>query len=350
MSLKARDTYECTPLHWAASCYNEHCITRANRCVRLLLDHGAPVNARDENGSTPLNTACKYKWTADIVSMLICAGADINARDRCGFTPLQTACLHRHNHVAQTLIAAGAYVNMATMDGFTLLHMDGLYECGIVDKVIACGAYVNATSRWGDTPLHTACKCGTARDVTLLVNAGANIRVSNDEGCTPLMVAVQARNWETTVALFQLGAPAPTRNLRDFLATCLKLPYIQLRPYITSGIAEISPSSLDVKILFDAVRTGSVFLLRTLFRLGESPFCVNAYERTLLHVACMRQTEKLQDVLLTLVEAGISVHAHDKFGMTPLRSSTSEAKKHLLSLGAHVHPCCAPLLHGVNWF
>ena len=51
--------------------------------VRLMLDHGADVNAVDPLGRTPLMyAAASDLLPLDVVKLLIERGADVNAKDR----------------------------------------------------------------------------------------------------------------------------------------------------------------------------------------------------------------------------------------------------------------------------
>jgi len=55
-------------------------------CVRLLVQAGANVNARDNDGNTPLHET----FLTDVEEELLRLGADVNARNGDGETPIFT--------------------------------------------------------------------------------------------------------------------------------------------------------------------------------------------------------------------------------------------------------------------
>ena len=65
------------------------------------------INARDENGSTPLHLAAAT-GNNEILWMLINQGANINTRDIDGFTPMELAAQKEHTAVVQLLQGMGA--------------------------------------------------------------------------------------------------------------------------------------------------------------------------------------------------------------------------------------------------
>jgi ankyrin repeat protein len=66
-------------------------ISRAKvEIVRLLIDHGVDVTAKDKSLSTPLHLASSL-GIPEIVQLLIERGADITARDASRRTPLHLA-------------------------------------------------------------------------------------------------------------------------------------------------------------------------------------------------------------------------------------------------------------------
>ena len=58
--------------------------------VKQHLAAGADVNAKDQNGKTPLHYAA-WKGHKEIAELLIANEADVNAKNHLGFTPLDKA-------------------------------------------------------------------------------------------------------------------------------------------------------------------------------------------------------------------------------------------------------------------
>ena len=132
--------------------------------VRLLLDSGANIEARDEDGETPLMMAASYGQT-EIFNLLVDRGAKVNIRDRRGMTPL---------------IAAACACALATMNG--------TYE--IMKILLEKGANVNARSHDGRTALMMA--AGSPDDpvsVKLLLSKGADPAAKDNQGETAITFA-----------------------------------------------------------------------------------------------------------------------------------------------------------------
>lgn len=93
--------------------------------IKLLIASGANVNARDENGNTPLHQASMsfrgFTDLPEIIRILIAAGAKVDARNNEGATPLMRAASCNAVENAEALIAAGADVNAKDNGGGTPL-------------------------------------------------------------------------------------------------------------------------------------------------------------------------------------------------------------------------------------
>lgn len=89
------------PVHYAASG------PEGEPVLRLLLDAGAPVNARSPNGTTPLMMAARYGSEAS-VDLLLARGADATARNQLDLSAADFAQLDGREALAARLKRSAA--------------------------------------------------------------------------------------------------------------------------------------------------------------------------------------------------------------------------------------------------
>jgi hypothetical protein len=141
--------------------------------VKLIIDDGADINAKNIDGMTLLMYA-SLRGHLETVRTLIVKGADVNAKKNDGVTSLMYASLGGHLEIVQALLAKGADVNAKKNDGITALLVatkSGKPE--VVQALLAKGADVNAKSRGGWTALTIASVNALDRVEKLLKEAGA---------------------------------------------------------------------------------------------------------------------------------------------------------------------------------
>ena len=101
MSAQHRTWHEVTLLHDMAQSGD---VAKA----RLLLDHGAAIDAvEEEYRSTPLGLAARWGQRR-LVELLLARGADPNAAGAAWSTPLAWARKKGHAEIERMLVAAGA--------------------------------------------------------------------------------------------------------------------------------------------------------------------------------------------------------------------------------------------------
>ena len=124
---------------------------------------------------TPLTWAIRYRVAPEIVAMLIEAGADVNERDENGTPALNTAVRFRRNQLIDFLLRSGAEINAADKSsGRTALKLAvEIKDIETVKQLIEAGANLEMTDTWGNTPLMTARNKGLEEIVKLLTDAGA---------------------------------------------------------------------------------------------------------------------------------------------------------------------------------
>ena len=101
VNLVSKEAMKVTPLHSAAA-------SRQSDIARLLIEHGADVNARQvESGFTPLHEAAA-NGDMEFATLLLEHGANVDAEMNDGKTPLGFALERKQDPMAEFLRARGA--------------------------------------------------------------------------------------------------------------------------------------------------------------------------------------------------------------------------------------------------
>jgi ankyrin repeat protein len=234
--------------------------------IDFLIARGAPVQARDRRGRTPLHCAVENR-RLEAVSLLLHAGGDPNAVDRLGRAPMDLLAGvpaehdEMHPRIRALLRTSGARPALArqpgageargllealwtdaedagglseelrlvglieqgalapetglpTFDGAPPLHAAA--EAGLeraVESLLAAGHDPTWRDRGGRTALHRAALNGRLEVVTRLLEAGAAPDLADDIGVTPLMAAAASGDARVVAELLRAGAD---RRMRSF--------------------------------------------------------------------------------------------------------------------------------------
>jgi len=143
--------------------------------VQILLELGVSPNGRERLlGSTALMIAC-LAGQVEIARDLLDHGADLELRDNDGRTALMEACMAGHKDSVLMLVEKGANVHAESRHGTTpLLAASVSGQPEVVRIILERGADVNAANRYGKTPLAEATASGCAETVKVLLSWGAH--------------------------------------------------------------------------------------------------------------------------------------------------------------------------------
>ena len=286
--------------------------------AKVLLENGANVEAKDEDGDNPLRLAARNGhvevvsllvswmgknggiqeireqaiWPAikagktGVVSALLKAGVDPNCKDSDGYTLLLHAASNGVEDVCKLLLDSGAKINSKINDDFD-----------------DSNSYVRA----GDTPLHAAARRAGLETVAILLANGANVNARNKYGTTPLFDAKA----ESAELLLGSGADPNFQSPDGFCPLIYAL-------WLQYGAGwQGSPDKAIVLVQHGADVNASVgFDLVTSFFPGSERVDFHKGSRP-LHLAVSGH-ECSEELVKLLLEKGASVNAKNDAGRTAL--------------------------------
>jgi ankyrin repeat protein len=161
--------------------------------AQLLIDAGADVRKANSYGVTALYIAARA-GDAAATEMLLAAGADANVALPAGETVLMTAAKVGNADVVRALLTGGAAgvtpAAVGEQRAAARVAESAGYAAPTNPTLGTNYAEVNTRERWyGRTALMIAAAEGHADVVRLLIEAGADLNLSDHEGSTALLLA-----------------------------------------------------------------------------------------------------------------------------------------------------------------
>ncbi|XP_054037416.1 protein phosphatase 1 regulatory subunit 12B isoform X5 [Rissa tridactyla] len=184
--------------------------------VKRLLGRGARIDTTNVDGLTALHQAC-IDENLDMVKFLVDNGANVNQQDNEGWTPLHAVASCGYLNIAEYLISHGA--NVAAVNSEGEVPSDIAEEAAMKDLLLEqvkkqgvdldmarkeeeqqmlqdARQWLNSgriedvkQPRTGATALHVAAAKGYSEVMRLLIQAGFNLNVQDNDGWTPLHAA-----------------------------------------------------------------------------------------------------------------------------------------------------------------
>jgi ankyrin repeat protein len=176
--------------------------------IEKLASTKADLNARDGNGRTALHVAT-FARQRGAIQALVKAGAAINLLDKDRYDAVTIASVADDEETLKLLLALGASGKQVTSryDGTALIAAAHLGHDGVVRQLIAAGAPLDHVNNLHWTAAIEAVVLGDGgprHQATLkaLIDAGANLRLADRQGNTPLQLA-RSRGYTAMVQMLE---------------------------------------------------------------------------------------------------------------------------------------------------
>jgi ankyrin repeat protein len=263
MDINAHSFNGNTPLHDAV-------ILNSPEIESLLIKQKADLESKNVDGNTPLMEAVRCGLLSSIDRLSI-SGADTSTRNTRGDTPLHIAVSMERIDIVNILLRTGVSIHARNTRNRTPFQISLSISPGLVAALLNNNR-INIPDDFGNSVLHIALLEKSSDDIIrVIINQGARINVVDNNGKTPLRLAVDMEIWSSVKIIADSGAD-PFLTAVDnkspaeisFIAgeICIRA--------IFSGKAINAKDSSGNTILHLAARLGTPETISVLFELGAN--------------------------------------------------------------------------------
>ncbi|MCX6376491.1 MAG: ankyrin repeat domain-containing protein [Armatimonadetes bacterium] len=185
--------------------------------------------------------------------------------------------------------------------------------------LIDAGADINMTNGKGVTPLHVALLGGQDAIVTLLLQRGADVNKEAGGGVTPLHIATALGKKEITASLISAGAQVDAGDNHG--NTALHRAASNTVALLVAEFAAVDArNALQQTPMHLAAQNGDASAVEKLLDAGAAVNARDKLMRTPLHYAALANSV---DTAQALLKGGADVHLRDSKGLSPLGYAAS---------------------------
>jgi ankyrin repeat protein len=288
--------------------------------VAALLKAGANPELGNDDQQTPLMLAAR-NGSLPVVEQLLKAGARVNAREALrGQTPLMWAVAAKSPEVAEVLLRHGAEadVRAAQTDWGNQITSEPRAQYRPAENCVECarlilkaGADINRPSPEGVTPLMTALDNMQYEMADFLIEAGADVHLTDWWGRNALYVAIDLRSFGPRFAAGAANQPAEgpaPPELPEALRLARRLLELGANPNVQLNMHRPGRGGNQGRFTDDLLTTGATPLLRAALAHDDEAV------RLLLQHGAEVELPNVMGVTPLMAAAGLGLGARDTRG------------------------------------
>jgi ankyrin repeat protein len=265
---------------------------------------------------------------------------DLEDMNKSGMTKLHCAVQAGDLRLAQSLIQEGASViSSRDKNNRTALHYAAMERSDIGLEMVRLlsdvggQALVNLGDESGQTALHYATERGLAESFRVMLEHGADVTVTDNEGFSPWLWAVVAGQLDQASALLTSGMAdvnASSVDGRTALGWAAGLGWSSIAQLLIAHNASLcQDQNAQISPLEDAAAVGNLDTVRLLLDVGADPNFRGRDGWSALHWAA---EESHFEVVQMLLDAGANVNAVSSYGTTPLHCAANGGLVSIINL------------------
>lgn len=328
----------------------EACTAGASDAIIYLIDNGADFKVTDNDGVTPLMAIAAQGNVTGVNAVLNALKTDmsdaelkdhVNLFSFSGGSAVMFAAAGGHAEATKVLIDLGADVNaIAQATPEYLDKLANMIEEGTIDD---SDPHVD-----GVTAVHVAAQGGHLDCVNILIDAGADVTVQDDEDRTPLLLAVKGNYADVAIALVKGGADPNTPYVDDdgvshnLLFDSLVVENTEFASLLIESGADIySEDEHKVTTLLQASHRGMTDIVKALISKNSRPEWVNTASDENITPIIAASSEGHLDIVKMLVDAKADVNSKDKDQTSALMAAAARGHTDivevLIKAGANIN-------------
>ena len=297
--------------------------------LQFITNQGLNINEMDEDGRTALHNA-SCKGNSSSVKMLLENGVTIQSVDKKGQTPMTSAITNNHVDIVSLLLDKSE----APKDS-VLIHAAVISgHCEMVRLFLNKGANIDYQDNDGSTPLVLAIKMGHIEIVELLLDSGANSKVRSFDGSVSIHTAAKLGHYDVLQVLLKFKPNLDIQDYKGSTALMLASMHGHLK---TVELLVSEGANLEIKSEFEhvalhfAARHGQYETVKLLIKKGANIDVEDNFSQTPLIWAI---DQKHLEIATFLIENGTDVNSKRSPLQIAVLSNQFEIVKHLIKAGS----------------